>query len=150
MNKKLFFTTLAVIVFSLLSVFLTPSVFAEPYRTPVNEAIGAIEPPQSNEAIAGQEKFKGQPIPIFAFITWGLTIFTVIAGIWILFNVVFAAFEYFGGNGDPGSHQKVRQRITNSLIGFILIIMAYSITALVATMLFGDPTYFFNPTLRRM
>lgn len=149
MNQKLFLTTLAAIVFSLLSVFLTPSVFAEPYRTPVNEAIGTINPPDATKNLK-ENQFANDPIPIYAFINWGLTIFTVIAGIWILFNVVFAAFEYFGGNGDPGTHQKVRQRITNSLIGFILIIMAYSITALVATMLFGDPTYFFNPTLRRM
>lgn len=128
-------------------------VFAEAAPTTnVRDAVGMITTPTPNTAI-GSATENGEPaegIPLYFFVTWGLTIFTVIAGIWALYNLVFAAFTYLGGNGDPGSHEKVKTAVTNTVIGLLLIVLAYTITAIVSMMLFGSPTYYFNPTFRKM
>lgn len=150
MQKIALFSTTIVFfwfAFGFLLPLLYLPIFAAPApNTNVNEALGLIEEPQANTAVQSASGGEGS-IPIYPFISWGLSIFTIVAGIWALFNFVFAAFTYFGGSGDPGSHQKVRTHLTNTVLGLLIIVLAYTIAAIASTLIFGSPTYFFNPQL---
>jgi hypothetical protein len=49
-------------------------------------------------------------------------------------------------SGDPQAMNKVKTSIVNSVIGLLLIVLAYTIAALAGTIFFGDPKIFTQPT----
>jgi hypothetical protein len=58
-----------------------------------------------------------------------------------------AGWMYITNSGDSNVHGKVRDQITNSVLGLIVIVLAYTITALLGLLLFGRADYFLNPTI---
>lgn len=84
---------------------------------------------------------------ILIFISNLLQLATVIAGLWVLLNFILAGFEYISSQGDSGAHAKVREKITNSVIGLVIIAVSYTLVAVIGLILFGDAAYFLNPTL---
>ncbi len=86
-------------------------------------------------------------IGILVFLSNLLQLGTVIAGLWVLLNFILAGFEYISSQGDSGAHAKVREKITNSVIGLIIIAVAYTLVAVIGLILFGEAGYFLNPTL---
>lgn len=96
----------------------------------------------------GVENFGGAgEIGILVFLSNLLQLGTVIAGLWVLLNFILAGFEYISSQGDSGAHAKVREKITNSVIGLIIIAVAYTLVAVIGLILFGSASYFLNPTL---
>lgn len=89
----------------------------------------------------------GEDIGILYFISNLITIFTVILGVWTLFNVVLAGYTYMSSSGDSKAHEQVRTQITNSVIGLILIVMTYTIGGLIGLIFFGDAGFILNPKL---
>lgn len=105
-------------------------------------AFGTIDkPPGVDRFGAGGEN------GILIFISNLLQLATVIAGLWVLLNFILAGFEYISSQGDSGAHAKVREKITNSIIGLVIITISYTLVAVVGLILFGDAAYFLNPTL---
>jgi len=86
-------------------------------------------------------------IGIIAFISNLLIIFTIIAGLWVLVNILRAANMFITGMGDPGTYQKVQELATMSGIGVAIIAGAYILAGLIGLVLFGDATYILNPKL---
>lgn len=86
---------------------------------------------------------------------FGLTLFisnliklaTIAAGLWTLLNIVLAGYEYITGSGDSGAHQKVRQKITMSIIGLAIIVFSYTLMAIIGLIFFGDAGYILSPTV---
>jgi hypothetical protein len=108
--------------------------------------IGTIEKPEGLEAFdtaAGG----GENIGLLIFISNLVKVGTVVAGIWVMFNIIFAGWMYITGSGDSGVHGKVKDSITNSIIGLIVMVAAYTIMGMVGLLLFGRADYFLNPTL---
>jgi len=112
-------------------------------------AIGEIEPPTPNTALESVPRIGEQGNPLFAFVSWGLTFITIACGVWVLVNILTAGASLVMSSGDPAATEKVRKSITNSILGIAIIVMAYAITAIVSTVVFGDPTYYLNPQIRR-
>ncbi|MEX0896304.1 MAG: hypothetical protein WDZ94_05250 [Patescibacteria group bacterium] len=110
------------------------------------EAIGTIETPPGVEEYQNRS---GDPdsIALIFFISNMISIFTVIMGIYVLFNFIIAGMTYVASSGDAGTHEKVRQNITQSVIGLVLIVMAYTITGLISYIFFGDPAFILSPRL---
>ena len=108
------------------------------------DIFGKIEPPKGvnefNTAAGGE-------IGILLFFSSVIKLFTIVAGIWTLFNFILAGFTYVTSQGDSGAHQKVRSRITMSILGMILIAASFTIMGILGFVLFGDAAYFVNPTL---
>lgn len=67
-------------------------------------------------------------------------VMTVAAGIWFLFQVLVGGFNWIAAGGDKAKLQSSKDRITNSLIGIIVVVAAWAITALVGTFLGVDFT----------
>lgn len=110
------------------------------------EFIGTIKKPQGLEAFdtaAGG----GENIGLLIFISNLVKVGTVIAGIWVMFNIIFAGWMYITSSGDSGVHGKVKDSITNSIIGLIVMVAAYTIVAMIGLLLFGRADYFLNPTI---
>ena len=89
----------------------------------------------------------GQGIGIFIFLSRMLQLSTVIAGLIILFNFIISGYTYLTSDGNPKAHETVRNRITFSIIGILIIVCAYTITGLIGLIFFGDASYILNPKI---
>jgi len=144
-NLLLLKSFLLLIVFVFGGIILSSQVGAQPI--PVEDTIGVIDtPPGVTEQIA-KSGLSTDEIAIFYFLTTLITIFNVLAGIWVMFNIVFAAFIYLSGQGSSDTHKKVRDKITMSVVGLFLLAIAYAAVAILSLLLFGDAGYVLNPTL---
>ena len=130
-------------VIALLSLFFFyPMHAAAVYSTNPTEAIGEIEKPVATKYYAPTVE---NQLP--RFISTMLTMVAVAMGLWVLINIILAGYISLTSNGDPQSMTKVRTSITNSFIGLLLIVLAYTLAALAGTIFFGDAQLFINPTI---
>ena len=105
---------------------------------------GTIDKPQ------GIDRFESGgegEIGILTFFSSLLQVATVIAGLWVLFNFILAGYEYITSQGDSGAHAKVRQSLTNSVLGLVIIAISYTVVAVLGLILFGSASYFLNPQI---
>lgn len=58
-------------------------------------------------------------------------ILTIIASIWFLFNLLSGAISLIGSGGDKTKVQEAQKRITNSLIGLVLVIVSVFIIQII-------------------
>ena len=111
------------------------------------DVFGSIDAPQgvSNfNADAGG----GDAIGILIFITRFIQLIFVIAGIWVTYNVISAGFIYLSSEGDPKAHTKVKDQITMSVIGLLIIVASYGFASVIGLIFFGDASFILNPTIQ--
>jgi len=87
-------------------------------------------------------------IGLLGFVSALIQLGTVVAGLWVMFNFIMAGYTYITSSGDSAAHGKVAQKITNSVAGLIIIVLAYAFAALIGLLFFGKADYILNPTLR--
>lgn len=69
---------------------------------------------------------------LFFKIISGLLAFMMLLGIiLVLINLVQAAIDWIGSGGDTGKIEKSRDRLTNALIGLIVLAASYAVWTLV-------------------
>lgn len=90
----------------------------------------------------------GDAIGILIFITRLIQLTFVIGGIWVVWNVVSAGFIYLGSDGDPKAHEKVRNQITMSVIGLLILVSSYGFAALIGVIFFGQADFILNPVIQ--
>lgn len=86
-------------------------------------------------------------IGLVPFISRLLQFFTVIVGIFSMFNIISIGYTYISGMGDPQSHVNMRQKFQYTIIGLILIAAAYAIAGGLGLLFFGDAGYILFPRL---
>lgn len=110
------------------------------------DIFGRLSPPpgvaEYNRAAGG-----GDAIGIIVFFSNIIRIATIVAGVWILFNFILAGYDYVTSSGDTGAHKRVVDRITMSVIGLVIIVLAYTITAVISALFFGDAGFILNPQI---
>jgi hypothetical protein len=111
--------------------------------TTTTDPFGQLSPPPG---VTGFNMASGGDIGLLSFISTLIKVGTVVAGLYVLFNVVTAGFDYITA-GDNKAHQKVREKITTSLIGLVIIVASYTIMGVIGLILFGRPDYFLNPDI---
>lgn len=103
------------------------------------------------EAPAGVADFNDQAgesgIGLLIFISNMIKFSSVIAGIWVMFNFIFAGFTYVTSNGDSGAYSKIGEKLSLSVTGLVLIVAAYTIAGIISLIIFGDATYIINPQI---
>jgi len=107
---------------------------------------GVINPPQ------GVDKYNAQVpgadgIGIIIFASNIIKLVTIVAGLIVFINFILAGYNYITADGNASAHEKARNQITMSVVGLILIVMAYTITALISLFVFGDAGYILNPVV---
>lgn len=82
----------------------------EPIRPPISGMVG-----KKPEAVFG------------SFISGLVGAILVFATIWVLFQLVQAGLEWIGSGGDKTGTENARNRITNALIGLLIVFASWSI-----------------------
>lgn len=100
---------------------------------PVNKLLAVqytLEGPGANptsgvQATAMLEKYISQLIGIF----------TIVAVIYFVIQIIFAGYAYLSANGDAGKVEKANKYLTGNLLGLIIVIVAVGIGSLIAKLL---------------
>lgn len=99
---------------------------------PINTPPGAI-----NWSITG----------IVPFLNNIIKFILVIGGIYVLFNIVFAGFQFINAGGDPKNVEKAWNKIWQSLIGLLIMAGSFVLAAIFGYLIFGDATAILNPKI---
>ena len=143
MKEKLLKFYLAISGFLAGGFLAAKNVFA---ATPAGDAIGTLEPTPGIEeygSLSGGDT--SGPIRIINNVLLALA---VVAGIALLFNIVMAGITVITGAAKPGKLAEAGKRILTSIIGLVLIALAYVIVGFISYFLFGSSDFFLNPTLQ--
>jgi len=117
----------------------------------VAESIGGIEAPpgveQQNTEFQTETGAGEDDIALFFFLNKFIVIANVVAGVWVLVNLTIASYDFITSEGKPEVMQKVKDKITMSVIGLAILVLVYMAVALISTLLFGDASFILSPTL---
>lgn len=114
---------------------------------PIDESVfGTVAAPPGVEQFNAAAGSGPEGIGILVFISVIIRFATVIAGLYVLFNFITGGFEYITA-GDSKASQKVREKLTSSFLGLVIIVASYVIIGVAGTIFFGRADYFINPTI---
>ena len=71
----------------------------------------------------------------------------VAAGIYALFNIIIAGYQYMTAAGDSKALSAAWARIWQTLLGLIIIVGSFALAAIIGYLFFGDAGYILNPTI---
>lgn len=60
---------------------------------------------------------------------------TVLGGLWFFIQFIIAGYNWISAGGDKGKVEAAQQKITNSLVGLLIVVGAYVIVGLVGSIL---------------
>ena len=72
-------------------------------------------------------------IGITSIVSSVIGVMTIGAGIWFLFHFLIGGFSWITAGGDKAKLQAARDKITNALIGLIVVVAGWAILALAGT-----------------
>ncbi len=144
--KKISLAFLLLFFLLLASAVATTSVSAQ--GEGVLDAIGTIDKPPGVAEFDEVGGIAEGDIGILFFASRLISVLTIFAGLWTFFNVLIAGYTYVTSSGNAQSHTLVRDKLTMSFLGIILIVTVYTMAGLVGLMFFGDAAYLLNPTIQ--
>jgi hypothetical protein len=112
----------------------------------INNVVGTI----TNPLPTVYRSIKGSPGKaggLMLFLSNIIRLVFVVAGIVAFINFIIAGFQYMNAAGDTKALNAAWSRIWNSLLGLVVIVASFALTALISQLFFGDPTYILNPTI---
>lgn len=116
----------------------------------ISDLFGTVEPPKGMN-FGGADPGQG----FSNFITFGLRLFVIISGLFLLLYLLWGAFDWIASGGEKEKIAKAQAKITNALIGIVLIFAIFSVFSVLAGNLFGiiqvnsDGSWSFNlPSLQ--
>ena len=96
----------------------------------------------------GVEKFGSlESGGLVLFVSNLIKVITIIAGLFGLFNIIGAGYTYLNSAGNAKATEQAMQQLTYSLLGLILIVGSFTITAIISFLIFGDATFILNPKI---
>lgn len=108
----------------------------------VRDDLGSIENPDWVERYDNES---GGEFGLILFMSRMIRLATIIAGIWVLFNITLAAYIFLTKAGSSDAYSKASSAIYMSVVGLVIIIASYTLTGLVGLIVYGDATYILNP-----
>ncbi len=115
----------------------------------IKKLFGTVDPP------AGMDFGKDDPVQGFAnLVGFLINMFLVIAGMFLLLYLLWGAYDWITSGGEKEKIVKAQNKITNALIGIVLVFAVLVVFQLVAGNILGlikptDQGWQFNiPTLR--
>lgn len=110
-----------------------------------SQVFGTVEAPPGVEQYNNDVGENG--IGIILFASNMIKIVTIIAGLIVFLNLIIAGFNYITADGESAALKKVQDSVKNSVIGLFLIVISYTITAIISLAFFGDPGFILNPQI---
>lgn len=108
------------------------------------DIIGSIQPPQG---VASYDANSGGEIGLFLFLSTLIKISTIVAGLWVLFNFILAGFTYISAQGNTKANEEVKNKLTYSVVGLVVIVVSYIAIGLLGLLLFGRANFFLQPEI---
>lgn len=102
---------------------------------------GNITNPMDNLApgAAGYQGTSGQGL--ITLFTNLVKLIIIVAGVYTLFNFILAGITFMGAGGDPKAVQKAQERLTQSILGLIVVAGSFLIAAVVGYVLYGGQNW---------
>lgn len=110
--------------------------------------IGEVTPPASVDAfnqVASGSSIEGIGIIVFANVL--IRLLTIIAGIIVMFNFIRAGWMFLVAGDNTKATGEVKDLLTYSIIGLVIIAVTYTIAGLIGLIFFNDPRFILNPEL---
>ena len=107
---------------------------------------GTVEAPQGVQ-LFNSNSGASNGIGLIVFISNLIKLATIVAGLWVMINIILAGYTFITSSGDSSAYGKVKDKITMSVIGLIIIVAAYTITAIIGLLFFGDASYILSPNI---
>jgi hypothetical protein len=130
------------LIFSFTMLFSSSPIMAEE-----SSVFGEIEAPAGVAELNTQAGEASNNIGLLIFVSNMIKVASIVAGIWVLFNFIFAGFTYISASGDSGAYSKIGEKLALSATGLLLIVAAYTIAGILGLLIFGDATYIINPQI---
>jgi hypothetical protein len=100
----------------------------------MNNPFGSVKPPM------GVEKYSGGTLAgLPTFINNVLKMLIIGAGIWTVFNLVFAGYAFMSAGDDPKKVAGAWAKIWQSLLGLAFAAGAFVLAAIFGQLIFGNP-----------
>lgn len=135
----------------LLVLFVAVLVFSAKIMGPVSAAddmgLGTLDKPPGVEQWTDSSGLGVDESPILFFASKIIDIIAIIAGIWAFLNIVVAGYTYITSQGNAAANEKVRNLLTQSAIGILIIVLAYTAGGLLGLIFFGDASFILEPTI---
>lgn len=71
----------------------------------------------------------------------------VIAGLFIFIKIILAGFAYITAGGEPKKLEQAWANIWQSIVGALIMVSAFALSALIGQLLFGDAFFILHPML---
>ena len=108
------------------------------------DGIGVIKRPTNiPDAIGASGELTG----LITFLNAFLRLVFIAAGLFALFNIIIAGFDFIGAGGDPKNIAKAWEKIWQSALGLLIIVASFLLAAIIGVLFFGSPTAILQPTL---
>lgn len=76
-----------------------------------------------------------------------LRLIFIVAGLFVLFQILIAGINYTGAAGDPQKIQNAQDRIWQSLMGLIIMIASFIAAVIIGAIFLDDPMAILNPRI---
>jgi hypothetical protein len=112
--------------------------------------IGGVSPPSSVRnlnLLAQMRSGESSGIGLVIFLSRALRLFTIVVGLFVIANVLMAAYDYITEADSADVMTKVKEKFTYTALGLAIIVGAYTLAAIVGLLFFGDAGFILSPTL---
>lgn len=105
------------------------------------QVFGNITNPLDNTSVGGGPTYLGlDQGGLIKFLNNFVSLITVIAGIWTVFNFISAGYIYLNSNNQPQKLTDAGNKILQSVIGLAIVAAAYTLAGILGYILFKDAT----------
>lgn len=112
---------------------------------PSPNPFGTIAPPPGVNTYI--ETRSGLIPGLVPFLNNGIKMVIVIAGLYAFINVIMAGYGFMSAGGDSKQIEKAVSKLTQSLIGLLLIAGSFVLAAIFGWLLFKDPMFILRPQI---
>lgn len=109
--------------------------------------IGPVTPPFNITILSALTGGGTNAIGIVFFMSRIVLFVTIIAGIIVMFNFIRAGWIYLLGGADTKAAGEIKDLLTYSIIGLVIIAVTYTIAGLIGFIFFGDAGFILQPEL---
>lgn len=112
--------------------------------------IGGVTPPKSITNLNNLARIRdGESVGIglVIFLSRVIRLITIVAGLFVIFNIVTTAYMYISESGSSDVMQKAKDKFTMIIIGLAIIVGSYALAAIIGLLFFGDAGFILSPDL---
>ncbi len=116
--------------------------------TPIIQFIGKIDPPAQLDGFGPDVTGGGTPGQgLLGLASNIIKLIMVVGGIWSFINLIIAGITYITAADNPDELKKANQKMTNSLIGLVIMFGSFTVAGIIGWLFFKDSTALLNPKI---